>query len=540
MDGDYVSGLLAGTAGLDFRVPGLDAGFFETLCGAGGAGASGLAAMFGDRAAGMHGFRNGGQFRGGRRQASPAASGGSSVSDQRGRLARMPSGSAHGGKERATFAKVLPEGDAGIWFADGGSDGPDSKKCKIEDETVRREKITLKMKMLQDLVPGCNKVIGKALEKPRERLSVLRMEQDILKFLRESGQTQFEFQGLRTSYLRLAAHRLAQHYFLISIALSDNSLLDGTSSRITLRKTSAECRLPAVRLADIPVNLPQEETSVVATKVAIKQRPQKNHHGGAGAGANSSRGNLQKSVEERKEEYNRARARVFNNSSGSSSPVDGRPADEVVLPNTLHRSTSLELNPNTRYMQRFDPGFGFNGGAYTIQPLYAPVVTYNTEFPQLGSPQMSHVPVEQQQPHPMAQHMPGPWSPAQSPNAVGYRPPDGVMPPYSPGQAGAPVRSSVFMHASQQYAMPSRPGVTFVHPHDSMRPFAQEGEIEYVEGDDIEMGDMDDMQDFEGFGDEDDDGDEDDMEEPVTKKPKRSDSDSSSKIGQKSRKVITE
>ncbi|KAE8801407.1 60S ribosomal protein L10a-2 [Hordeum vulgare] len=149
--------------------------------------------------------------------------------------------------------------------------------------------------------------------------TVLRMEQDILKFLRDPGQTQFKFQGLPTS------------------------------SRIILRKTSAECRLPAVRLADIPVNLPQEETSVVATKVAIKQRPQKNHHGGAGAGANSSRGNLQKSVEERKEEYNRVRARIFNNISGSSSPVDGRPADEVVLPNTLHRCTSLELNPNTRY-----------------------------------------------------------------------------------------------------------------------------------------------------------------------------------------------
>ncbi|XP_044958042.1 R3H domain-containing protein 2-like [Hordeum vulgare subsp. vulgare] len=214
---------------------------------------------------------------------------------------------------------------------------------------VRREKITLKMKMLQDLVPGCNKVIGKALEKPRERLSLLRMEQDILKFLRDPRQTQFEFQGLPTSYLRLAAHRLALHYFLISIALPDNSLPDGTSSRIILRKTSAECRLPAVRLANIPVNLPQEETGAVATKVAIKKRPQKNHHGGAGEGANSSRGNLQKSVEERKEEYNRVRAQIFNNISGSSSPVDGRPADEVVLPNTLHRSTSLELNPNTRY-----------------------------------------------------------------------------------------------------------------------------------------------------------------------------------------------
>ncbi|XP_044957407.1 protein MAK16 homolog B-like [Hordeum vulgare subsp. vulgare] len=31
----------------------------------------------------------------------------------------------------------------------------------------------------------------------------------------------------------------------------------------------------------------------------------------------------------------------------------------------------------------------------------------------------------------------------------------------------------------------------------------EEGDIEYVEGDDIEMGDMDDMEDFEGFGDED-------------------------------------
>ena len=137
----------------------------------------------------------------------------------------------------------------------------------------------------------------------------------------------------------------------VLIALPDNSLPDGTSSRIILRKISAECRLPGIRLADIPVNLPQEESSTVA-KVAIKQRPQKNYHGGAGGGANSSRGNLQKSVEERKEEYNKARARIFSSSSGggSNSP-DGRPVDEVILPNTLHRSTSLELNSNNRYSE---------------------------------------------------------------------------------------------------------------------------------------------------------------------------------------------
>jgi hypothetical protein len=123
-------------------------------------------------------------------------------------------------------------------------------------------------------------------------------------------------------------------------------------------------------------------------------------------------------------------------------------------------------------MQRFDLGFGFNGGPYTIQPLYAPAVTYNTEFPQLGSAHRSPVAVEQQ-PRPLAQHIPGTWSAAQAPNAVGYGPPDSGIAPFSPGQAGSPLRSSVFMHASQQYVMPARLGVPFVHPQESMRPFTQ-------------------------------------------------------------------
>ncbi|KAL5206855.1 hypothetical protein ABZP36_035064 [Zizania latifolia] len=385
-----------------------------------------------------------------------------------------------------------------------------------------------------DSVDQLDQFLREALEKPRERLSVLRMEQDILKFIHDPRQTQFEFLGLPTSYLRLAAHRLAQHYFLQSIALPDNGLPDGSGSRIILRKTSSECKLPSVRLSDIPVNLPQEESNSIA-KVAIKQRPQKHYHSNSGAGAHTSRANLQKSVEERKEEYNKARARIFSNSSSSGNADDGRSVDEVTLPpNTLHRSTSLELNSGSRlgegpeitlerslttssssrsnrnktekdpavnrnrqnnrvaifrdresdrkdpdynrsydrYMQRFDPGFGFNGGSYTIQPLYAPAVNYNTEFPQLGS-HGSPVPVEQH-PQTITQHIPGPWSPSQSPNAIGYRPPDGAMPPpYSPGHAGVQIRSSVFMHTPQQYAMPSRPGVTFVHLQEPMRPFAQ-------------------------------------------------------------------
>ncbi|XP_020195706.1 uncharacterized protein [Aegilops tauschii subsp. strangulata] len=250
MDGDYVSGLLMGSAGLDFGVPGLDAGFFETLCGAGGAGAAGLAAMFGDRAAGMPGLGGGGQFGAaegtGGCELGAASREGSSVSDPawaygaNARKRKAPAAGAGKGKEAAScFAKM------------GEPTGPDSKKCKIEEETVRpkveeeaatasdgsaggergrkqakgkgskskqpaadepprdyvhvrarrgqatdshslaervrREKITLKMKMLQDLVPGCNKVIGKAL-----------MLDEIINYV-QSLQQQVEFLSMKLS-----------------------------------------------------------------------------------------------------------------------------------------------------------------------------------------------------------------------------------------------------------------------------------------------------------------------------------------------------
>ncbi|KAK8594103.1 hypothetical protein V6N13_125913 [Hibiscus sabdariffa] len=45
-----------------------------------------------------------------------------------------------------------------------------------------------------------------ALQNPRHRLTILRMELDIQKFLQHSDQQQFEFQHFPTSYLRLAAH----------------------------------------------------------------------------------------------------------------------------------------------------------------------------------------------------------------------------------------------------------------------------------------------------------------------------------------------
>lgn len=177
------------------------------------------------------------------------------------------------------------------------------------------------------------------------------MEQDIERLIRNPREIQIEFTALPTSYLRLAAHRLAQHYSLQSIAIPDPITLDGSGpgSRIIIRKITTDCRLPTVRLADIPVNLPQEDTSSVPVKLAIKPRQHRNLHG-SGLGGSSSRSNFPKTVEERKEEYNRARARIFNdaNSSGNSGTVS-KPRDEPRFPDSLDNCGFVEPDLDETY-----------------------------------------------------------------------------------------------------------------------------------------------------------------------------------------------
>jgi hypothetical protein len=135
---------------------------------------------------------------------------------------------------------------------------------------------------------------------------VLRLEQEVERFMHNPGQQMLEFQPMPSSYLRLAAHRVAQHYSLQSMVV-DSGSTEGT--RIVARKTSGS-RYPAVRLVDIPVTMNQEDKtdvpSVMPVKIAIKQRPQKGSHAyGGGLGGNDSKINASKSVEERKEEYNK-------------------------------------------------------------------------------------------------------------------------------------------------------------------------------------------------------------------------------------------
>ncbi|KAK8588847.1 hypothetical protein V6N13_087744 [Hibiscus sabdariffa] len=252
-----------------------------------------------------------------------------------------------------------------------------------------------------------------ALQNPRHRLTILRMELDIQRFLQNSEQQQqFEFQHFPTSYLRLAAHRVAQHYGLVTMVL-DNGL---HGSRIVAKRVG-EIRWPAVCLSEIPVKN-SENDKPEQIKVAIKPRP----NNGSVNEANQSgiKRSSVRSVEERKEEYDRARARIFSRpgtpDSDDSSPqvsIDGK--NESLIRDELgnYRSSMVDPEKNTtvrdgtsrvaifrdREKDRTDPDYdrsyqryvrsipcnqSVSVAPYNMQRVQLPFVPYDSAFPQLG------------------------------------------------------------------------------------------------------------------------------------------------------------
>ncbi|XP_017698056.2 R3H domain-containing protein 1-like [Phoenix dactylifera] len=217
--------------------------------------------------------------------------------------------------------------------------------------------------------------LAEALENPRHRLSVLRMELEIQKFMWNSDQYQFEFQHLPTSYLRCAAHRVAQHYGLQTMA--PESIIDGLGSRVIARKTP-DSKFPAVSLSEVPTKPPEKETNE-QVKIAIRPRPSKASPSDAvelGIKRCATR-----TVEERKEEYDKARARIFSSSSSPeveqlSSSADGRSMCSGKDEQEHHRTSEENEKTNTkdgtsrvaifrdREKDRSDPDYDRSYGRY--------------------------------------------------------------------------------------------------------------------------------------------------------------------------------
>ncbi|KAG2683655.1 hypothetical protein I3760_10G042200 [Carya illinoinensis] len=269
---------------------------------------------------------------------------------------------------------------------------------------------------LKDKESMVDPFLVEALHNPRHRLTVLRMELDIQRFLSIPDQQQFEFPHFPTSYLRLAAHRVAQHYGLRTMAQDIG--LDGQGNRILVRKIG-ESRYPAVCLSEIPANQPENDKSE-KIKIAIRLRP--NRASANGANDVGLKRSPVRSVEERKEEYDRARARIFRCPSSPDSddtfsqiPTDGKNIFLSKDETEGSRNSTIYLEKNTyvkdagsssrvaifrdREKDRTDPDYdrsyeryvrnlpanqNYNLVPFNMQKGQHPFVQYDTGFSQLG------------------------------------------------------------------------------------------------------------------------------------------------------------
>lgn len=203
-------------------------------------------------------------------------------------------------------------------------------------------------------------------------VTVLRMELDMQKFLQNSDMQQFEFPHFPTSYLRLAAHRVAQHYGLQTM-VQDNAV-DVQGIRILVLK-KPESKFPAVCLSDVPAKK-SENDKLYQMKVVIRARPKSSSNDANELGNKRS---PVRSVEERKEEYDRARARIFSSPGSPESenalsrvPSEGRNLyvndDEVSINIGMDGGSSSRIAIlRDREKDRFDPDYDRSYDRYVLR-----------------------------------------------------------------------------------------------------------------------------------------------------------------------------
>ncbi|KAF2741993.1 hypothetical protein M011DRAFT_522442 [Sporormia fimetaria CBS 119925] len=223
-----------------------------------------------------------------------------------------------------------------------------------------------------------------ALASPRDRLFVLKLEQDFIDFIKDSCETEFVLPNCNTFY-RMLAHRLADYYLLGHTV--DDSM---TTMRIT---RTVHCRIPAP-LSGInvpskhvhtpPVDMPArkimrrgEDGQSGTNTAANSEGPSKttSEAGGASGSENNDGESKERTAltrEEREARYREARQRIFGNKEpgegeGNETGMSGDSKD-------VSRSSSAAGRKKTKKQRNYDDDFEARSrfNAYYPQPYGMP------------------------------------------------------------------------------------------------------------------------------------------------------------------------
>eukprot|EP00644_Phytophthora_capsici_P011118 jgi/Phyca11/545493/estExt2_Genewise1Plus.C_PHYCAscaffold_180123 len=208
-------------------------------------------------------------------------------------------------------------------------------------------------------------VLVAGLENARERMTLLKFEDQIVRFLKNPREPHLNFPPL-SSYHRLIVHRLAQRCGLEHQTADYNPYENSSARVVTLFKT-AQSAVPRVLLIDLSADRQTPTvTPASAPRIMIRKRgaPRPGANGGRGNGADKATPTLQ----DRERAYAEARARIFGeDNSGAESVSSSSPSS------TAHETTggvsAGNIGPRHGSRQAAGPdgsrGFGRGRGAAT-------------------------------------------------------------------------------------------------------------------------------------------------------------------------------
>lgn len=238
-----------------------------------------------------------------------------------------------------------------------------------------------------------------ALQSPRDRLFVVKIEQDFIDFIKDSRESEYSLPNCNTFY-RMLAHRLADYYLL-------GHVVDNTMTGVKITRTPY-CRIPppVSQMVDPskgnstpPVELParkimrRDDGKSGTSTTANSQNPSKTTSEiGGSEGSNDGTDVKDKAAltrEEREARYREARKRIFGEKSDEPEPADGLGSgDDKDKHKDVSRSSSASGKKKTGKKQRnyddddFQARSRFNAyypQQYPVAPGYSTenVVYYN-------------------------------------------------------------------------------------------------------------------------------------------------------------------
>ncbi|XP_042162590.1 LOW QUALITY PROTEIN: R3H domain-containing protein 1 [Oncorhynchus tshawytscha] len=166
---------------------------------------------------------------------------------------------------------------------------------------------------------------------PRDRMMLLKLEQDILDFISNNESQKRKFPPM-TSYHRMLLHRVAAYFGL------DHNV-DQTGKSVIINKTS-NTRIPDQKFSE---HIKDDKTDDFQKRYILKR-----DNSGSDKDANMMRMRLKedrrsKSIEEREEEYQRARDRIFAQEGPDGFPLEKRIQEDDACNSTQQRRQIFRL-----------------------------------------------------------------------------------------------------------------------------------------------------------------------------------------------------